>query len=428
MNKLFRSKQRVLAFLLTLALLFTSTCAAYASDAPPSTNDDAAVCDEDLFIDSEVAACIAELFVADTSLNTSGMTCWNENTKPVTTEALFDEMGENITAYAVELTEGYVIVSAYIDVPNIILEWADEGSPIFMEAEQKARCANTEKIVYAGPFDYFLDTGETSLMSCTGEEVDRNSVTNIMQELRDAENVDEDVLQFVLEEKSSSITTFATPPDNTAGGYVTNPALYAANVYGGSWSCKGWKNYWTPEASFITASAVPGRQYHCGPLAITNLIKMYGKKYSKSTINNMSYTAVFNKVISVSKSGLFYYYDESIGGTRPLEADVFIKRAFDACGGNIDTYGLDDPYELSPVNLTNALGTSNRLMYCMTYKAVSPFEMAHHFVGYAYVVYGCSGKSDKYFLKVADGVHGTGRFLDYKTLKDGDYWEVYCKP
>ena len=120
-------KKTMITFFISIIIVCTVIvpCAyAYESDAtdiklsvPITTND--------LFVSQEEAYYIALLFIKD-SIHT-GLTVWDENTTIKNSVIMYDETGnDSITAYTFELTSGYVVVSAYLGVENIVLEWSDE--------------------------------------------------------------------------------------------------------------------------------------------------------------------------------------------------------------------------------------------------------------------------------------------------------------
>ena len=51
----------------------------------------------------------------------------------------------------------------------------------------------------------------------------------------------------------------------------------------------------------------------CGPIAITNAIKMYGNKYNKSTIKNTSEGTIFEKIRTLKNSSGKRYYTDNEG-------------------------------------------------------------------------------------------------------------------
>lgn len=391
-----------------------------------------AIEDKDLFINQEIAENIAELFVDD--MISSGQTEWNSGTQITNTEILYDELGTNIVGYSVELTDGYVVVSAYVDVPSMILEWADETEPIY----GNAHLAEGTKVIYTGPMGYLLDTGENNLRSFDGENVARSQVKSQLTSLRDVKNVQASVLQEIVAEKQAiknngqAATTRAG--DNQFGGYITDAGVYAKNVYGGTWTCTAWCNPWEDYANFATTNNFPNYSNHCGPTAITNAIKMYGNKYNNSTIKSSSNGSVFSKVIQANiDAGSRYYNCET--GTDPNTANDFIKDSFKKYNVNVSLYGR---YDCNLENLKNAI-TSDRLMYISLRKygkqVVEGNEIKwkpygnHAVIGYAWSrMTRSSDLGDKHFIKICDGHNSSGRYLELSLLieetKSNKYWEI----
>lgn len=375
--------------------------------------------DEDLLINQEVAENIAELFVDD--MVNSGQTKWNSDTEVTHTEILYDEQGENITAYSVELTTGYVVVSAYVDVPSVIFEWADETEPVY----EGSLSAET-KVIYTGPMGYLLDNGALTLQNLEGKEVFRSQVPNQIETLRDMQNVQPSVLQEIVTAKKAALiangqeATTQAAADNHSGGYITDAGVYARNVYGGTWTCTDWYNQWEDYANFATTSNFSGYSNHCGPTAITNAIKMYGNRYNNYTIKNSSNVAVFNKVIEANWDSGNYYYNGG-DGTFDDSADAFIRDSFAKFGVNVSTYGR---YYCTVDNIKNAT-TSDRLMYIMLHSYGEPYGN-HAVIGYAWSrMTRSSDLGDKHFVKVCDGHKSSGRYLEVSLFIDDQYWEIH---
>lgn len=80
--------------------------------------------DEIMFVPEEFAKQIAMLFVNDI-VSCDESTAWNSDTEVTDIVPLYNEDTTDITAYTVYLTTGYVIVSAYLDMPSQVTEWSD---------------------------------------------------------------------------------------------------------------------------------------------------------------------------------------------------------------------------------------------------------------------------------------------------------------
>ncbi len=202
------SKRKIITVLMTVVLLFTMlSVPAYAEEPVPELTE------EDLFITEEVAEYLATFFVDD--MIATGQTIWTNETEIVEAVTMYDEAGE-VTAYTFELTTGYIVVSAYLDMPNLIMEWADEAEPVYEGFELE----NEAEIVYVGVLDYYLDEGEETLETVEGVEVPREYVENSLEEMRDIENVEDEVIEEIVEMKAEAPRLLRALPNNP-GGTIT---------------------------------------------------------------------------------------------------------------------------------------------------------------------------------------------------------------
>ncbi len=100
-----------MVILFTMSFMFTSIT--YAAEITESGNvgiEQDSIDRKDLFISSELAEEIAKLFIAD--MINIGDVVWNASTRILGVTTMYDGTAEhNITAYTVELDEGYVVVS-----------------------------------------------------------------------------------------------------------------------------------------------------------------------------------------------------------------------------------------------------------------------------------------------------------------------------
>ena len=357
-----------------------------------------------------------ELFVDD--MVTSGQTAWNSGTQITDTKILYGEDGTSVTGYSVELTSGYVVVSAYVDVPSIILEWADEAEPVYASTSWN----EDAKVVYTGPMAYFVDTGTSKLQTVEGDVVARSQVENQLTPLRNVKNVQTSVLQQIASKKraiTNGEIVSMRAGNNQEGGYITDAGEYAHNVYGGTWTCTDWCNPWEDYANFATTGNFSGYDNICGPTAITNAIKMYGNKYGNSTIKNSSNSSVFNRVMQANQNAGNIYWNSS-EGTSDEKANDFIKDAFKKYNVSVSVYGK---YDCNLANLKNAI-TSDRLMYIMLHFYGAPYGN-HSVLGYAWSrMTRSSDLGDKHFIKICDGYHSSGRYLELSLLSWDRYWEI----
>lgn len=136
---------------------------------------------------------------------------------------MYDETGENLTGYTFELSRGYVAVTAYADMPDLILEWSDTAAPYYAENLEVASDTENVKILCTGMLSYYLYNGETTIQTVAGEAMVRADVVNEVTELRNVDNVKDNVLVAAAEAKleaifGSSIVPFADA--NTPGGFI----------------------------------------------------------------------------------------------------------------------------------------------------------------------------------------------------------------
>lgn len=431
MKRSTKLRNRTFSFLMAIVMVMMLIIPASATDVQPadvtgSTPIDESILEvieeEDLTISEEEASYIAAFFVQD--MVATEQTSWNDSTTFIDTVPMYDETGINVTGYTVRLTSGYVVVSAYLDIPSLILEWSDVEDPLY----EMCDISDDDKVIYTGALDYYIDDGTETLETIEGEEITRNEVSNDFEEQRDIENVDEEVLLAIIEQKQAEseptgITTFSNKP----GEAITDPAAYAKYVYGGTFSAVNWSNHWenyTSDAIWKDFSSYPGP---CGPIAITNIVKMYGNKYNNSSIKSSSKFNVFDKIMEVNKESGYKFYNNIDGGTPQNTTGTFIKNTFKKYNVNVSTYGQ---YKVDYQNTVNALGpnSSNRLMYIITYSDPQKHPYGNHaIVGYAYNRLANSNGVYRAFIKVKDGWTNDPRYVEIDSIaaNNAHYWEVY---
>lgn len=427
------NKIRLSSFILALVMLLSVTFPAGATEAPtPPDNGEVSLEPDDFYIPEEAAAYIAEFFVED--IAASGNSAWTSDTKVLNTVTMYDETGLAPSAYSVELTQGYVVVSAYADVPNLILEWADDGAPVYSEAPIEPE----EEIIFTSPLDYYVTDGET-VETFQGEEVDAEQIPTVLQDSRDIENVGEVLLETIVEEKTewlenNEAVAYAGRGVNTnPGDYVTDVFAYAKSAYdkSGTWECSAWKNYWEDYKYNIRDIDLPGYKNACGPIAITNIMKMYGARYNSTpanTLNRMSGSEIFHSIKGLMRTTWEPYWYNGIG-LDSFHAAEYVQAAFKKYGKNdLITSGLKT---LNAANALNTLAYSNKLMMIkLSGSDTQPYVYPHWVVGYAYTTLKNSISRDaKTFVKLCDGhydynVNSENRFVDVFLLEWTEYIEV----
>ena len=389
------------------------------------TETNVAIQEEDLFIPAEVAEYIAEFFVAD--MFETGQTVWQTEPSVLNVVPMYDETGEKITSYSIELSSGYVVVSAYIDVPNIILEWADVAEPVY--ASFGTVSANA-KVVYTGALKYFLDKGETKLESIDGQKVSRADILTPLKEVKSLNHVTADTLECIVTSKTMNGAPTVGLKGNVGdtnfwAGFITDPFEYAKNVYFGNWIASEYANNWENYATFVNEDDLPGHYRVCGPVAIINMIKMYGGKYGNSSMRNANIESLFLSLRQLSfNSGKDYYIDNYIGGTDPAKAGEFITQAFKQLYNiNVSLYGRA---YATYSNIKNNLSSSNKLLYLDLESAPDYHPYTNHVVlGYAYTRLKRTSDGDyKSFLKICDGLNTSARYLDIGVIQNYRFWAV----
>lgn len=281
------------------------------------------------------------------------------------------------------------------------------------------------KIVYLGGLDYLLDDGDDILETVDGIEVSRSELSEGLSEYRDVDNVEDAALEDLLEARDirNQDVRLTRANDNNLGGYISNVFTYAKNVYGGTWENYDWVNNWEKYAQYAITKHFDNNNgnhyyYHCGPTAITNIIKMYGNKYSESSISTASKYTVFTKVMEVNEEAGYRYYTCD-GGTYDSTAGEFLRKSFQKFGVTISIYGR---YKANYDNIKNA-STGDRLMLIMLH-GNGPYGN-HSVVGFACnrIINQNGGLIS--FVKVAGGHNTSGRYIETLSISQDQYWEAY---
>lgn len=371
----------------------------------PILNNDLILTDDVLTINADMAEEIAKLFLAD-ALCLPDVN-WTSSTEVIETIPLYDG-AENakITSYSVELTEGYIIVSAYVDVPSMILEWSDQASPVYAEFT----IAENDKIVYTNPLQYYKDSGGSKLETIDQNFVDRESVENNINSLRDITNI------------SPALLTTLTPNNSSSTyGYISDPIVNANLNYNGPFVANDWENNWEDDVMFYTTSDFKnlgsGYNNHCGPTAITNMLIAYGNR--KNTMSILS-TNTNNIFVSVAELGLESLYYSQSTGTSGSYADDYIIDSFDLYGVDISVLGR---YSITYTNVKNSF-EDNNLLYITLNNDDTYGD--HAVVGYAYTrLRSQTDGSYVTYVKIADGHNDAARYIDLNLLDStSKYWEL----
>lgn len=372
---------------------------------------------EDLFISSERAQEIATLFV--TNMISLQDVAWDDSTEVAEVVTMYDGTAEhNITAYTIKLNEGYVVVSAYVDVPNIVLEWSDKAVPLYEEFELD----EADEVVYGGSLFYYKDSGDGKLETLTGLTVERADVINVLETKYDIDNVPAAILST--SDKDTGVSTMTTTPGSSS--VITEPYDHANKWYNGPFSCNDFQNHWEGDGVAVEChrtSEYSGYKNHCGPTAITNALIMYGNRFEVESITSKTHTEIFENVAKIGTSHLYYVNSDLwgiIGGTSNALAANYILAAFNSY--DVSGITVDGRFDINYKNIEISL-RNDRLLYLL----LDSHQLYgdHHVICYAYtrLVSDADGSYVTY-LKVADGWANSPRYIDIASLDGDEYWEI----
>ena len=173
-------KKKIISIMMTAVMIFSmSTAFSFAGDTSSKIIVNSS---GDKLIPEDVAEIMAEYFIRDNLLGES--VNWTEDTFISNSITMYDQNG-NISAYSFELktdgtANGYIVVSAYADLENHILEYSDSAEPVY---KKLSLSSSSDKIVYLGGLEYYKDNGTETLMSVEQNPVSKDNVKNLTSEL-----------------------------------------------------------------------------------------------------------------------------------------------------------------------------------------------------------------------------------------------------
>lgn len=378
-------------------------------------------------ITMEEAVYIARFFVDDMILLDN--CAWNENTEIVDVVTMYDETGTSPTAYTIELSSGYIVVSAFADAESLIPEWSDAETPVYDSL------SNANKIIYLGSLSYFAEIDDMTVVDQFGNDIERNELINYIELSRNISN---------LSDESIEICSVVIPdiPPSIPIIQIEDPYAEARRVYNDTFVCVDYCNLWDDGVNYdyieyfkggdiINTSRYNG---YCVPVCITNIIIAHSKKYNiplssyDSSINN--YNDLFEYVAEVGIEYNYYLYDSENNcyrGVNPSNVGAYLYRVFNRlsisanCVSNIiPTY--DNIYN----HLNNGSLLALRLYNHHAYSSLNDSSPGgHRVLCFAYVrLRGQTTGYYKTYLKIADGWNGSARFIDLSTVVDyvdGEY-------
>lgn len=407
-------KKRMFAMMLSIVMTFSCVSMnAAAINLPSTENTPEVVNGHDInIIPINVAELLAVYFV-ESNVGTGLTSTWTEDTEVSDIVPMFDENGVP-TAFSVEFSTngvdtGYVVVSAYPDVQEYILEYADAAAPLY----EKLDLANGEEVVYTSPLTYLKDDGSDTLVGLQDEEIARSDVENQFVELRDESAFEEqkDAIVEVLNQEPtiSTMSTSAGDDGTDIYGAIVDPLLYIDAVYGNveDYAPYEWRNVLESHTEHRIMNSFDSRYPGCcGPVSITNMIETAGSYRNISAIENETPESIYSTVENI---GLTYGWFNS-GGT-------YFASMRDYMVASLSNYGISvtggNTYTGSALTYNQIKQEINADRFCIL--GISSHDTyGNHFVyPYAYTRFKNSDTGYyKSFLKVADGWSSSGRYVD----------------
>lgn len=292
--------RKLLSYLLACSLLLSLLA---VSVSAVNSKTSAQTEEASLLIPENVATIIATYFLRDAQSIPDNT--WTDTTSISNVVTMYDTTGA-ISAYSFELETagtdaGYIVVSAYPDTPNTILEFSETAEPVYKQLTS----SKNDTIVYTGGLNYFKSITSDSLLSVDGTIIDKQKVST---SLTDSRNV---------------LSTYKR-------GTISDPFTWAENVYGGTYTAKEWKNAFENYCQFRTTrefNTVNGVSYsgHCGPTAITNLLEIVARYRNYNGVPYNDIASVFSKIAEYGKSK--NYFENGIG-TYFDDSASYIKKVF----------------------------------------------------------------------------------------------------
>lgn len=379
--------RKMFSCLLACALLLSLLAFNAGAVSNPNTSKETAR----TLIPENVATIIATYFLRDAQ--TIPDNAWSDNTSISNTVTMYDTTGD-VSAYSFELETagtdaGYIVVSAYPDTPNTILEFSETAEPVYKQLTS----SKNDTIVYTGGLNYFKSVTSDSLLSVDGIIIDKQKVSTPLTDSRSVLSTDK-------------------------RGTISDPFTWAENVYGGTYTAKEWKNAFENYCQFRTTrefNTVNGVSYsgHCGPTAITNLLEIVARYRNYNGVPYNDIASVFSKIAEYGKSK--NYFENGIG-TYFDDSASYIKESFSLFSIQTSTRTYDSN-EITYNNIKSEINGYNPLLIGLykddTYK--------DHFVaGYAYTLLTGENK-ELAFVKIADGHSSKGRYLPIDRTLVGFY-------
>lgn len=320
---------RYIAVIVVFSILFTSIPASAVSlgkyttielDSGKKITLTKQQLDDIINITQDEAQGMALLFVAD--MIEAGMASWDENTEITSIVPMYDNTNtDTVTAYTVNLTKGYVVVSAFLDAESKIPEWSDEATPLYQELDRE----ENDKVIYLGGYEYYTDSDRGTMKSLSGEFVEKSSVDNIVCQSRELENIPSVTFECYIQ---NDAITRGTP--------ISNMYNHANANYAGPFVLYETRDNWSTHLTYYTIDYPKSIGYYgsCVPVAITNSLYAYKHRYPASapTIENTC-SQIVQSVINYGISAQYYFPSNNPPGVPQNKVRQYI-------GGIYANYGL----------------------------------------------------------------------------------------
>ena len=246
-------------------------------------------------IPENVAEIMASFFIRDMQMVPDNT--WTEDTIVADSQVMYDTDG-SVSAYSFELATdgepaGYVVISAYPNLENKILEFSDVSEPVYSEFS----LSNGDEVVYTGPLGYYKDSGGAMLETVDSTYVSRSAVTNVWAQMEAQQ----------IAEKASVASIQSEDPPGEEGYPITDPFEFAEYFYKVPFESYEYINEFESYCHYRINSDFNGYFERCGPTAITNLIEMIGDYRGYSSVNT-NYINIFE---NVAQYGIANGYFES---------------------------------------------------------------------------------------------------------------------
>lgn len=356
---------RFLVFLIVIAML---SVYAFAEETTATAN-----------VTEEGASIIAEYFVRD--FQSVPETNWTSGTEIANTVTLYDETGA-ISAYSFELVTGnqdtgYIVISAYPDMPGKILEFSDREYPTYTSLN----LSRSDVIVYTGSVHYYKKTSSGELTTIDGKAITQDQVQTPLSNIR-----------------SQTASIASKYP-------ITNPITWANTYYTGPFAAYEWENTLESYCDFICLADI-SYENCSGPVAIANMVRIIGNYYNNSTITDYSNQQLLRIIADLDDA----YFNNIDGLTYPA-INMYIEAAFKEFGCDYDATSSTITY----ARIKNAID-ANRPFYLQFSENTTYGDYAA--CAYAYTRLQSSTTGDYLsFVKIADGETTGDRYYDITSLQ-----------